>query len=90
MKMKTKAPPVWTTALALLVSPWIFPTIGSACAVCFGAPNDPQTKGLNMAIFVMIGVTYLVVLGLVAMFIVHVARARRRTPTAQQGEHVAC
>jgi len=36
-----------------------------ACAVCFGAPDDPQTRGMNMAIATMLSVTG-VVLGLIA------------------------
>ena len=36
-----------------------------ACAVCFGAPDDPQTFGMNMAIATMLSVTG-VVLGLIA------------------------
>jgi heme/copper-type cytochrome/quinol oxidase subunit 2 len=90
MTPQIKAPAAWSTAVALFASLCAYPAIGSACAVCFGAPDDPQTKGLNMAIFVMIGVTYVVVLGMAAMFIAHSVRARRRTPIAQQGEHVAC
>lgn len=29
-----------------------------ACATCYGAPEDPQTQGMNMAIFTLLGVTY--------------------------------
>ena len=36
-----------------------------ACAVCFGAPDDAQTHGMNMAIATMLSVTG-VVLGLIA------------------------
>lgn len=36
-----------------------------ACAVCFGAPDDPQTRGMNMAIATMLSVIG-VVLGLIA------------------------
>ena len=28
-----------------------------ACAVCFGAPDSPQTQAMNMAIVTMLGVT---------------------------------
>jgi heme/copper-type cytochrome/quinol oxidase subunit 2 len=88
--MKTRAPAAYLTVIGLFTALWAYPAIGSACAVCYGAADDPQTKGMNMAIFVMIGVTYLVVLGLLAMFITVTVRAKRRTSIAQQGEHVAC
>ncbi|MFQ6607810.1 MAG: hypothetical protein ACE5EE_04650 [Fidelibacterota bacterium] len=29
----------------------------SACATCFGAPDDPMTKGMNMAIITLLGIT---------------------------------
>ena len=29
-----------------------------ACATCFGAQDSPQTHGMNMAIFTLLGVTY--------------------------------
>lgn len=88
--MKNRAPAAYLTAIGIFVALWTNPAIGSACAVCFGAADDPQTKGMNMAIFVMIGVTYLVVLGMLAMFITLAVRAKRRTTIAQQGEHLAC
>jgi heme/copper-type cytochrome/quinol oxidase subunit 2 len=90
MKPYLKAPAAWSTAIVCLIAICTHPSITSACAVCFGDPDDAQTKGMNMAIFVMIGVTYLVVLGLLAMFITLTVRAKRRTSIAQQGEHVAC
>lgn len=79
-----------SVAGAILLALWLHPTIGLACSTCFGTADDPMTKGLNMALFVMIGVTYVVILGMLAMFIALTVRARRRAATAQQGEHVAC
>lgn len=29
-----------------------------ACSTCFGAQDSPQTHGMNMAIFAMLGTTY--------------------------------
>lgn len=29
-----------------------------ACSTCFGAQDSPQTQGMNMAIFAMLGTTY--------------------------------
>lgn len=47
-----------------------------ACATCFGAEGDPQTEGMNMAIFTLIGVTYtlLGVMGATVFFIIRKAR----------------
>jgi heme/copper-type cytochrome/quinol oxidase subunit 2 len=88
--MKKRVSAASLAVISLFVSLWTYPAIGSACAVCYGAADDPQTKGMNIAIFVMIGVTYVVVLGILAMFIAHIVRARHRTPNAEQGEHAAC
>jgi hypothetical protein len=38
-----------------------------ACATCFGAEGDPQTKGLNAAIFTLLGVTYTLFGGMALM-----------------------
>ena len=38
-----------------------------ACATCFGAEGDPQTKGLNMAIITLLGVTYSLFSGMALM-----------------------
>ena len=40
------------------------PQIASACATCFGAPDSPMTKGMNNAIFLLIGVVGLVYVGI--------------------------
>jgi uncharacterized membrane protein YphA (DoxX/SURF4 family) len=40
------------------------PQIASACATCFGAPDSPMTKGMNNAIFLLIGVVGLVYIGI--------------------------
>ncbi|NIP18746.1 MAG: hypothetical protein GWM87_11760 [Xanthomonadales bacterium] len=48
-----------------------------ACATCYGDPGSPMTRGLNLAIITMLGVTALV-LGGCAMFMVVLARRERR------------
>ncbi len=50
---------VFATGLALAM-----PGIASACATCFGAPDSPMTKGMNNAIFLLIGVVGLVYVGI--------------------------
>lgn len=82
--------PIAGLASAMFVAIWVHPAVSQACAVCFGDPKSPMTKGLNTAVFVMIGVTYVVVIGMLAMFIRHAVRSRRRSAIAEQGEHIAC
>jgi len=48
----------------------------SACATCFGAPDAPMTKGMNMAILTLLGVTGSVMGMAGTMFIVLRRRAR--------------
>lgn len=47
-----------------------------ACAVCFRAEESATTNGIQAAVFVLLGVT-VVVLGCVARFIVGFARRER-------------
>ena len=49
----------------------------SACATCFGAPDAPMTKGMNMAILTLLGVTGSVMGMAGTMFIVLRRRARK-------------
>ena len=53
------------------------PRVLLACAVCFGAPEAPQTKGLNLGIVTMLGVTGVVLGGFGAMMVCFARRARR-------------
>lgn len=48
-----------------------------ACATCFGAPDDPQTKGMNAAILTLLGITYTLFAGMFAAAFVLWRRARR-------------
>ena len=48
----------------------------SACATCFGAPDAPMTKGMNMAVQTLLGVTGSVMGMAGTMFIVLRRRAR--------------
>jgi hypothetical protein len=47
-----------------------------ACAVCYGAPGDPMTKGMNLAILTLLGVTAGVLAGFVAFFVYLMKRSR--------------
>jgi hypothetical protein len=44
-----------------------------ACSVCFGAPDDPMTHGMNFGIIVLLGVTFFV-LSCFCVFIFHIKR----------------
>ncbi|HUJ10408.1 MAG TPA: hypothetical protein VL171_10305 [Verrucomicrobiae bacterium] len=53
------------------------PRVLLACAVCYGAPDAAQTKGMNMGIVTMLGVTGVVLGGLGGLIICFARRARR-------------
>jgi len=57
-----------------------------ACAVCFGDAGSQQTQSQNAGIFVMLGVTGLVLGGFVAMSISFWRRARRVQAAAALSE----
>jgi hypothetical protein len=48
-----------------------------ACATCFGDPNSNQTRGANFAIFTLLGITGVVLVGFLALIVRFVLRARR-------------
>lgn len=50
--------------------------VAHACATCYGAPDDPMTKGVNNGIWVLLGAIGLVQIGFVAMFWSFWKRAR--------------
>jgi hypothetical protein len=47
-----------------------------ACPVCFGAPNSPQVKGMQMGVFALLAVT-VVVLGAFAAFFLYLRRRQK-------------
>ena len=62
-----------------------------ACATCFGDPDSPQTKGLNMAILTLLGVTYTLFGGMLAtaFFLWRNARAKNHLPPEHTGADAA-
>jgi hypothetical protein len=40
----------------------------AACAVCYGAPGDPMTEGMNRGIWVLLGIVFVVQVGFGALF----------------------
>lgn len=57
-----------------------------ACAVCFGDASSQQTQAQNAGIFVLLGVTGVVLGGLVAMSISFWRRGRRCQAAAALAE----
>ncbi len=53
------------------------PRVLLACAVCFGAPDAAQTRGMNLGIITMLGVTGVVLGGFGGMIFCFARRARR-------------
>ena len=50
-----------------------------ACAVCYGEPNHPMTQGVEFAMITMLGVTYTVLLGILAVFFRFFILSKRKT-----------
>jgi heme/copper-type cytochrome/quinol oxidase subunit 2 len=70
--------PALLAAALLLV-----PRLAGACAVCFGDPDSPASKGLTAAVLFLVGVIVAVLAG-VAVFAVSMLRRNER-----QHEHGA-
>ncbi|MEO8381914.1 MAG: hypothetical protein ABI779_19790 [Acidobacteriota bacterium] len=64
-------------ACALLASA-VFSQSALACAVCYGAPGDPMTKGLNNGIWVLLGLVGFVQISFAALFWSFWRRAREQ------------
>ncbi|MGA2138749.1 MAG: hypothetical protein ABSH14_07810 [Verrucomicrobiia bacterium] len=65
------------TAVTLLMA---VPRALLACAVCYGAPDAGQTRGMNLGIVTMLGVTGVVLGGFGGMIFCFARRARRHNP----------
>ena len=70
--------PALVAALLLLA-----PRLAGACAVCFGDPDSPASKGLTVAVLFLVGVIVAVLAG-VALFAFSMLRRNER-----QHEHGA-
>ena len=60
-----------------------------ACATCFGAQDSPQTQGMNMAIFTLLGVTYTLFGAMLTMAFVLWRRNRAAPERADAEENAA-
>ncbi len=56
-----------------------------ACAVCFGALDEPMARGMNLGILALLGVTGVVLSG-AAAFLVYLACQAKKAPTDFPGE----
>lgn len=56
-----------------------------ACAVCYGDPASPQTKGMNMAILFLLAVVGLMLASFAAMFSYWMMRSRRISKITDDG-----
>ena len=56
---------------------WWLPTNAQACAVCYGAADDPMVKGMNSAIFFLLGTIGSILLGVISLTIYFARRAKR-------------
>jgi heme/copper-type cytochrome/quinol oxidase subunit 2 len=65
---------------ALLMALSLAPRVLFACPACYGAPDAAQTRGMNLGIVTMLGVTGVVLGGFGGMIFCFARRARRRNP----------
>ncbi|MGD0058024.1 MAG: hypothetical protein ABSD58_01260 [Verrucomicrobiia bacterium] len=62
---------------AVVLGMGVLPRAVLACAVCYGASDAPQTRGMNFGIFTMLGVTGVVLSSFGGMIFCFARRARR-------------
>ena len=55
---------------------WL-PNNAQACAVCYGAADDPMVKGMNFAIFFLLAAIGSILLGVISLTIYFARRAKR-------------
>jgi len=65
--------------IAVVAAMGLAPRLAMACAVCYGAPGAPQTRGMNFGIFTMLGITGVVLGGFGGLFFSFARRARRHS-----------
>lgn len=59
----------------------LLPASASACAICYGEPDSPMTRGLTWGILALVLVVAIVLSGVVAFF-VHTLRNESAQPPA--------
>lgn len=79
-----------TSAAWIAVAAWLADSRVWACATCFGAPDDPQTNGMNAAILTLLGVTYSLFLVMIGAALVMWRNSRRAAgPDGADGDAAA-
>ena len=63
-------------SIIFIVILWL-PNNAQACAVCYGAADDPMVKGMNSAIFFLLGAIGSILLGVISLTIYFARRAKR-------------
>lgn len=67
----------------LLLGLWLTSPVNTwACAVCYGEPDSPMSRGLTWAVVVLAGLISLVLVG-IAGFFVYVSRRSREMAAAE-------
>tara|TARA_B100000029_G_scaffold511214_1_gene604621 strand:- start:10275 stop:10541 length:267 start_codon:yes stop_codon:yes gene_type:complete len=62
-----------------IISIFLIPKITTACSVCFGvSSNQSISKGLDLAIIILIGITGTVLSGIATFFVYLVRRSREK------------
>ena len=89
-RLKKGVEPCLGRLVSRLLFAMVHPVTAHACAVCYGDPSSPVSKGLSWAIFALVGVVMGVLGGVIAFFI-HASRLATRlehtevqTPLATQ------
>ncbi len=72
-----KCTKVWLVLSSVALAACCLPEMAAACATCFGDPNSPMTRGMNLAILTLLGITGFVLSGFAALIVALVRRARR-------------
>jgi uncharacterized membrane protein YphA (DoxX/SURF4 family) len=70
------------TLLIALAAVWLMPQAAFACATCYGAPDSPQTHGMNNAILTLIGFVGLMYVGIGKVFLDFRRRAKKLSQKA--------
>jgi hypothetical protein len=67
---------IFTTLTVMTAAVLACPRPAFACPVCFGAPDSPQVKGMQMGILALLAVT-IAVLGSFAAFFLYLRRRQK-------------
>jgi uncharacterized membrane protein YphA (DoxX/SURF4 family) len=70
------------TLLIVFLAAWLLPQAAFACATCYGAPDSPQTHGMNNAILTLIGFVGLMYIGIGKVFLDFRRRSKKLSQQA--------